>query len=732
MRDSDIEDATRRAVLKTVAGAAGIGAAGTASAHEWGEEKGPAGENTWTSQREDTRGETNNAEIVGYHALGAEGTARRDPEREAQRPHYGGITEIRTNGDYAYVGFFSSGSETPGRGMAILDISDYTRIPADADTSKQQAKLENAELSVISFLRNNTASASVMDVKVSDDGDYAFLSTQPYQQLFGTIVGNSDDPTRLEGFDPTPNLGDEGATAQTSGIVAVDVSDKSNPETLANFSLEGSGSHNAYHHRIDGDDYIFGINDSGNLVSTGEGMFVLRFDRTTGTFELVNQWEYEGNLAQGDIDEKDIYPGDVFGVDPVGQEGGAYIHDMEIQDDPRTGTPVCYLAYWDRGMWALDASDPSDLKALGHFKMGASHFASPAPTLVDGKRVIITSQEISESSTHTGRVYLVDADGLFKGEDGYNPDGPTQLGELDMWEWQNEYKNPEKSNSGTTDDDSDVEFGSYDFSLSPHTSDFARHVDPATGEESFWVHQAHYGGGVQFLELQPGTDDGLVGDSRFMTDNGVAGPHETTDWRLTKRGYSRPQYDTPKDSRLEGLNYITPFVWGANQENGITFASDINQGIHAIKADGIPVGGADPVAGVTRTDDASVFTAGQTNQVDITLEFTDRDVLVRDNLPSGWEVEAGDPEADLGESESLTYFAEAPGETGSYTFGPVEVSADGGKTWHTLADTTDTAVVVGQSTNLAAGGLAVGTAGALSKKREALVDRVTELRSDGD
>ena len=39
MRDSNIEDATRRAVLKTVAGAAGIGAAGTASAHEkWGQE----------------------------------------------------------------------------------------------------------------------------------------------------------------------------------------------------------------------------------------------------------------------------------------------------------------------------------------------------------------------------------------------------------------------------------------------------------------------------------------------------------------------------------------------------------------------------------------------------------------------------------------------------------------------------------------------------------------------
>ena len=173
-------------------------------------------------------------------------------------------------------------------------------------------------------------------------------------------------------------------------------------------------------------------------------------------------------------------------------------------------------------------------------------------------------------------------------------------------------------------------------------------------------------------------------------------------------------------------------MWGANQENGITFASDINQGVHVIKADGIPVGGADPVASVSRIDDASVFTAGQTNRVDITLEFADRDVLVRDTLPSGWEVVEGSSEADLGESESLTYFAEAPSETGSYTFGPVEVSADGGKTWHTLADTTDTAVVAGQSTNLAAGGLAVGTAGALSSKREALVDRVTELRSGED
>ena len=64
--------------------------------------------------------------------------------------------------------------------------------------------------------------------------------------------------------------------------------------------------------------------------------------------------------------------------------------------------------------------------------------------------------------------------------------------------------------------------------------------------------------------------------------------------------------------------------------------------------------------------------------------------------------------------------------------GPTQVSADGGNIWTTAAGTTDTSFVAGQSTNLAAGGLAVGTAGALSKKREALVDRVAKLRSDGD
>ena len=53
------------------------------------------------------------------------------------------------------------------------------------------------------------------------------------------------------------------------------------------------------------------------------------------------------------------------------------------------------------------------------------------------------------------------------------------------------------------------------------------------------------------------------------------------------------------------------------------------------------------------------------------------------------------------ESASVAYFAEAPGapaKTGPYSFGPAEVSTDGGDTWIPVGGTSDTNYVVGQST----------------------------------
>ena len=99
------------------------------------------------------------------------------------------------------------------------------------------------------------------------------------------------------------------------------------------------------------------------------------------------------------------------------------------------------------------------------------------------------------------------------------------------------------------------------------------------------------------------------------------------------------------------------------------------------------------VAG-SRSDDGSVFTAGQTDRVRITVDdFNDEladAVKVTDQVPDGWTVDEnfGDVESfdeDSGvvtfegtapaSGETFVYFAEAPDRTGTYTFGPARAEA---------------------------------------------------------
>ncbi|PSP68931.1 hypothetical protein BRC85_00245 [Halobacteriales archaeon QS_1_69_70] len=227
MTDSDrLSDATRRAVLQATAGALGVGAMGSASAHEWGSETtGQNGDNP--DAQPENIDEDENVSRLGFHALGSAGAPARDPRAEAHDPHYGAVTEIRTRGDYAYVGVFSSDRETPGRGVAIVDISDYSRAGSESE-------LETAQPRVVSFVRNNSTATAVMDVKTSDDGDYIFLGTQPYTALF-------TESTEGEAADPFPNAEDNSATASGGGAVAVDVADPSNPEVVARMETFSTG-----------------------------------------------------------------------------------------------------------------------------------------------------------------------------------------------------------------------------------------------------------------------------------------------------------------------------------------------------------------------------------------------------------------------------------------------------------------------------------------------------------
>jgi hypothetical protein len=697
----DLTDTTRRTVLKATAAALGVGAAtGTASAHEWNTTQ--SGDGNPNRKPEQVGKSTPNVSDVGYHSGGGRG-AESSRDGQARNPHYGAFTEIRTHGDYAYVGMFSSRGDSEGRGMAVVDIGEYNRATTESE-------VEDAEMRVVSFLRNTNAATAMMDLKVSDDGEFVFVGTQPITALF-------DETPTSPGYD----VNDSSTSGpNTGGVLAVDVSDPFAPTLVDAEETFTTGIHNLFHHRIGGSEYVFACKDI-ELDGTA-GVYVFEFDRGASQLSLVNRWTATGgNNAQGE-------------VTPTGGMD-FYCHDLEVQDDPRTGRPTVYVAYWNAGVRVLDATDPTAMEEVGHFDMRQAHFVTPAPDLVAGKRVVVASHEEpgsdSDGSTSgapvegktnpysTGTVFLADADGIYDHvlDNGEKTGEPTvtELGELDDWTWQDAAERSGKD---------DIEFAN--FELSPHNSEVARHADG-----SFWVHQAHYHGGIRFLKVEPGSDDGVTGPSGERDASGV-------DWSLTDEGWTRPDYGVPDESTMQGLSGVTPNVWGAVESNGVTFASDINQGILASRNEDIPLGGGPAIAEVVTADDGFVFTGGGTDQIDLELAHLARydSVTVRDRLAPGWEVVGGDDastalaggstfvefDAETSEGDTRTYFVEAPSESGTYQFGPVEVSPDGGDTWQAVPGTIRSNYVAGTGVAL---GTAAGAVGVLGSQRERLHGRLS-------
>ena len=695
MTEDNIDEATRRVILKGAAGALGVSAAGAATGHPTGEER--KGQGTTDSSHVDDDHEhgdseghtTENARTVGYHSIGGVG-----PASQFGRPedaHRGQLTEIRTHGDLAAVGVYFANAPDAGRGMVLLDISDYTRAEDSSD-------LDNAELTVLSFVRNNNRSEAVMDVKWDDTGEYVFASTQPVAAL-----AQAPQPTQL-GVNPD----DHSTAAGLGGVTAIDVSDPGNPEAVGSFDVPSTGIHNSFHHRIGGDDYVFAIKD----VNAGDsGMYVLEFDRETGALEPVNFWTADGSLTQGEV-------GTDHTID--------YIHDVEVHDDPRTGRPTAYVAYWDQGLWVLDASDPADLEELGQFPMRLSHFASTPSTLVpvyddegtvvDERRVAVASHEKStgdrarddprtSNPEASGTVFLVDCEGIYPEDDAHDPDAefPIELGELDNWTWL-------EPGDGTIPDDEAVDFTGY--LLSPHNSDFTVYdydddgfTDPDTGESGtrreVWLNQAHYHGGVRFIRVEPGRDDGVT-TAEAEASEALEDRHRATDWSLTERGFSQDGRDVPSEASPREGRGAVPNFWASVEANGITFSSGMNSGVYATQFEGedghpgFPIS-ARPQVTATRDLDASVVFADGTTAVGISVD-ADQSVLLRDRLPEGFSPLVGDYEnsyeagastwVEFGvgpDTDRVRYYAEAADSGGTREFGPLQFSADGGKTWDSLS-----------------------------------------------
>lgn len=704
MSDPSLGRATRRALLKGVAGTLGVTTAGLASSHP---SSGDHGNEGHEHVLEDDFQMTN----VGYHSLG--GIGSESVSGSPEEPHYGGLSELRVKGDIAACGLLSSKDPTLDRGVAMLDVSAYTR--ADSRT-----ELENAEMSVLSFIPNENNATSVMDVKFSGDGSYLFITQQPVAAVFAATAGN------------TPELRTDGESADNpdaTGVLAVDVSDPGNPEVVGRQEY-AFGMHNCYHHRIGGEDYVFCVTGP---IGDPAGVYVHRFDRTTGDLELVNFWAHDAEYRQGEV-------GDPSNKTAVASNE-FYAHDITVIDDPATGTPYAYLANWGTnhdvgdsksGARILDVSDPTDIEELGVFTMERAHTIEPLRRTVDGKRLFVVGQEnpapdpdtgdgtgkYGNKRGHTGYYYLVDATGIENqnadlGAASVDTGTPSSDTELAKWVWR---ENAAYAN----------------FTYSAHNIDVIdTEVD---GTRRLFVTAGHYHVGTRILEIgYPGGPE-IAEEDRDPEDDPYDDGHDDHDhpdpisrgghahgrdgWLLAETGWSRTHFNTPPESKFGSLSAATPYRWCAVEENGVIFSSDISTGIYAMRLDDpeIPVGTRDVVeADVELSDDGNVFTAGGTNRIHLDVS-TAAPAEVRVNLPKEWTPESSD-EYEVrevvdntiveftdpvdGQAELTVYVDVGTPQGGSvHTVGPVEVTADVGaesdqQVWQAVPDTEDTNVVVG-------------------------------------
>jgi len=166
---------------------------------------------------------------------------------------------------------------------------------------------------------------TLVDIKVSDDGNYAFLADD--QQ------GTTDETG--------------GTGPLTGGVYVFDVSDPSSPERVSYEPVGPSrGPHMVYYQQTaDGDELVF--------AAAGDSVVVHAFDRESGELEELSRYT-PGQLAQ------DRHPNRVGAL--YNTQG--WLHDMFVMQED-DGRLLMYVAAWDAGLHVVDVTDPESPEQLG-------------------------------------------------------------------------------------------------------------------------------------------------------------------------------------------------------------------------------------------------------------------------------------------------------------------------------------------------------------------------------
>ncbi|CAI8218688.1 MAG: Uncharacterised protein [Methanobacteriota archaeon] len=473
---------------------------------------------------------------------------------------------------------------------------------------------------------------------ITQVGKYYDPNTQVLDVKYLEYDGKEYIITQNQLIDPgyaDPNVGEWSDPMQVS-VNLIDVTDKENPTHVDSWydADHPSGPHNLYTHMIDNEWYIFVANPDYDDCDTAVG------EACGGvTIAHLNLQGSAANLLPGvqssGAGHTVIKVGE-YEVNWDSTRGGwIYIHDMTVQlwpgddpEDPRYGRTYIYGAYWEAGLRIADVSDVphpqnspeaytlmattckaglgnpvlcrwrapevgqwmefADFDGNGEPDSGTTsnenggrssyiHYTEPFPEMVDAshlgyegeRHLTLAAVEVLSTNVGTGLIYLIDTT-EYKMENG----NLRFLPEL-IRDWEIPYADDHCYGADCVAHPSAEEW----LLFSPHNLDseyFVTDENTDTSHGGEWdgrLYISHYHAGLWVVDIET-----LM--AAKDTDNRTDINFEATVAYYLPHG----QDGVPLDSNYYDFGW-TPFLWAAEWQDGITYASCITTGLYVMQLD---------------------------------------------------------------------------------------------------------------------------------------------------